>query len=211
MFRWVAALSIITSVLLIVLVDMGYSTPSRHTVSVSASIYELPDGRLAVHRHRDDRPAGSERIASFSLSAPCEQRGLPYIRTTYRYGDVAFSLIRARSSSSPLNLPALATDPSELTPTLHKAINEYLVDIDDRDLLDAWRGELPEVRYLWGHWLLIPFQVGLLILIPYVILIARRSVQYRVRLKNDCCWHCGYDLRAHDLDELCPECGEPTR
>ncbi len=195
------------------IVDLSCVQRTGVLIIAHGQIVQLRDGSVVAtqnEQNRDEWAEGRPVLGTFTLQVPGEERGLFILMTSSRYETPQFQLEEYISTPGGRTTRTTTQKPSEES-EYHSLIYDSLVRESHEDVMAAWHGTLPSVRYRWIQ--ILSFVIPLFACIALVINAPGTALRWRRRrwMARGCCWHCGYDLRNLSDLELCPECGSSVK
>ncbi len=197
------------------LVDRAYVLRVSQ-LHITGRLYESADGTVWAGAVPDvglRSTAGDDSVMSgmFQLAVGTEHHGWPFESSR-------------RHPQAQLDLQLLAPDKSQhdadlpLDSPLRAAIELALLEAGHDEAVDVWQGKLSAVSHRLSAWL--ANGVVWYLLLSYTawfgvflsrfgwrVVQAGRHARQQQRQREGRCVACGYDLRASEFSERCPECG----
>ncbi len=197
------------------LVDRAYVLRVSQ-LQITGRLYEAADGTVWAGVVPDvglRSTAGDDSVMSgmFQLAIETEHHGWPFESSR-------------RHPQAQLDLQLLARDESQhdadlpLDSPIRAVIESALREAGHDEAVDVWQGKLPAVSHRLSAWLangvvwylLLSYTAWLGISLSrfgWRVVQAGRHVRQQQRQREGRCVACGYDLRASEFSERCPECG----
>ena len=197
------------------LVDRAYVLRVSQ-LHITGRLYESADGTVWAGVVPDvglRSPVGDDSVMSgmFQLAIGTEHHGWPFESSRrHSRAQLDLELLAPRKSQHDADLP--------LDSPLRAAIESALLEAGHDEAVDVWQGELPAVSRRLSAWL--ANGVVWYLLLSYTawfgvflsrfgwrVVQAGRHARQQQRQREGRCVACGYDLRASEFSERCPECG----
>ena len=197
------------------LVDRAYVLRVSQ-LHITGRLYESADGTVSAGVVPDAglrSTAGDDSVMSgmFRLAVGTEQHGWPF-ESSRRHprAELGLDLFARGEPQADVYLPAGSP--------LRAAIESALSEAGHDEAVAVWQGELPAVSHRRSAWL--ANGVVWYLLLSYTawfgvslsrfgwrVVQAGRNARQQQRQRQGRCVACGYDLRASEFSERCPECG----
>ncbi len=197
------------------LVDRAYvlRVSQQH---ITGRLYESADGNVWAGVVPDvgvRSTAGDDSVMSgmFQLAVGTQHHGWPF-ESSRRHprAQLGLDLFARGEPQADVDLPPDSP--------LRAAVELALLEAGHDETVALWQGELPAVSHRLSAWLangvvwylLLSYTAWLGISLSrfgWRVVQAGRHARQQQRLRQGRCVACGYDLRASEFSERCPECG----